>query len=328
MPDIIGFMPERAFTLTGQVAGGAAYTVEFFDSGTTTPATVYQDDAETVPHTQPIAANANGVFPKVVATGALKAVVKTAAGATVATVDPCWRSALSASSAENISFAPTDDVVATNVYDAILYVADYFSALGRDLVADVTAADMRTTIGLGSAISSDATSVTDADSATSNGFYTLATPFTNGPTAAAYRILSVRGSASEITQIAFLAASASAWYRTRTGGSWGSWAQIMNSASEQQVGVGQTWQDVSGSRSVGVSYQNETGKPIMVNIGSSGGSTQEIQVSANGSDWVSLMTFGSGPGNLERQATAFIVPDDHYYRLLNGSAAFSWAELR
>ena len=42
-------------------------------------------------------------------------------------------------------------------------------------------------------------------------------------------------------------------------------------ASEQfalsnDLGVGQTWQDVAASRSAGVTYTNTTGKPIVVNV--------------------------------------------------------------
>tara|TARA_R110000787_G_scaffold55939_2_gene128790 strand:+ start:383 stop:787 length:405 start_codon:yes stop_codon:yes gene_type:complete len=37
----------------------------------------------------------------------------------------------------------------------------------------------------------------------------------------------------------------------------------------QSLGVGQTWQDVTGSRSSGVTYTNSTGKPIFLSIYSS-----------------------------------------------------------
>lgn len=105
-------------------------------------------------------------------------------------------------------------------------------------------------------------------------------------------------------------------------------AAVKAYADSLVLGVGQTWQDVKASRTIGTSYQNTTGRPIMVNIGSDGGSGQAVQVSSDGSTWISLMIFATGPGNLERQATAFIVPDTHYYRLSGGSAAFSWVELR
>lgn len=34
----------------------------------------------------------------------------------------------------------------------------------------------------------------------------------------------------------------------------------------QVLGVGQTWQDLTGSRAIGTTYTNNTGKPITVNV--------------------------------------------------------------
>ena len=39
-----------------------------------------------------------------------------------------------------------------------------------------------------------------------------------------------------------------------------------NTADLKEIGVGQTWQDVTSSRVLGTTYTNSTGKPIMVNI--------------------------------------------------------------
>lgn len=39
-----------------------------------------------------------------------------------------------------------------------------------------------------------------------------------------------------------------------------------NTADLKEIGVGQTWQDVTASRVLGTTYTNSTGKPIMVNI--------------------------------------------------------------
>lgn len=103
---------------------------------------------------------------------------------------------------------------------------------------------------------------------------------------------------------------------------------VVDYVATQVTGVGQTWQDVSASRAVSTSYQNTTGRPIQVCIGSAGGSGQALQVSSDNSTWITLMSFASGPGNLERQATAFTVPDDWYYRCNGGGTPFSWVELR
>lgn len=88
------------------------------------------------------------------------------------------------------------------------------------------------------------------------------------------------------------------------------------------VGVGQTWQDVSGSRSANVSYQNTTGKPIQWAIHGSSG--QEAQVSSNGTTWVKVATLGA-PGSFETAATP-VIPDNYYYRTTGGFN--TWAELR
>jgi hypothetical protein len=88
------------------------------------------------------------------------------------------------------------------------------------------------------------------------------------------------------------------------------------------VGVGQTWQDVSGSRSANTSYQNTTGKPIQWAVHGSSG--QEAQVSSNGTDWVKVATLGA-PGSFETAATP-VIPNNYYYRT---TGSFStWAELR
>ena len=88
------------------------------------------------------------------------------------------------------------------------------------------------------------------------------------------------------------------------------------------VGVGQTWQDVSGSRSANVSYQNTTGKPIQWAVHGSSG--QEAQVSSNGTTWIKVATLGA-PGSFETAATP-VIPNNHYYRTTGGFN--TWAELR
>ena len=56
----------------------------------------------------------------------------------------------------------------------------------------------------------------------------------------------------------------SMWVRTEDNGTWTPWQGIYHTGNEQQIGVNQTWQDVTASRSAGVTYTNTTGKPIEV----------------------------------------------------------------
>jgi hypothetical protein len=94
-------------------------------------------------------------------------------------------------------------------------------------------------------------------------------------------------------------------------------------ANEQQIGVGQTWQDVFGSRVVGTSYQNTTGKPIMLAIEmAASASGESLQVSVDNSAWINIGR-GSNAGNYYG-----IVPPSWYYRLASGADIQSWAELR
>jgi hypothetical protein len=101
-------------------------------------------------------------------------------------------------------------------------------------------------------------------------------------------------------------------------------AAILALGISASVGVGQTWQDLSGSRSASTSYRNTTGSPIQVSIfGAS--SDQSIQASSNGSSWVDVGKIGSqGAYN---NGSCFVVPNNHYYRL-NGGSFSIWSELR
>jgi hypothetical protein len=50
------------------------------------------------------------------------------------------------------------------------------------------------------------------------------------------------------------------------------------------VGVGQTWQDVSGSRTAGTTYTNDTGKPIcfLMSFGANSGANDYITLTIDG----------------------------------------------
>lgn len=91
----------------------------------------------------------------------------------------------------------------------------------------------------------------------------------------------------------------------------------------QDVGIGQSWESVT--RSVATSYQNTTGKPIMVNIRTSGASgAGSLEVSPDNSTWVAVGVIISNSQDV--RAAEAIVPAGHYYRLTAGAA--TWVELR
>src|SRR5688500_14775274 len=71
-----------AVTVAGlPVAGAKLYT---YASGTSTPAAVYQDAALTTPHSNPVVADSNGIFPAFwLAASAYRFVVTTSADVTV-----------------------------------------------------------------------------------------------------------------------------------------------------------------------------------------------------------------------------------------------------
>ena len=96
-----------------------------------------------------------------------------------------------------------------------------------------------------------------------------------------------------------------------------------------QLGVGQTWQDVTASRAQNTVYQNTTGKPIALSINSSTvGGYGKIQVSVDSVTWVEVGGQWPDTSGAARMDSGFtIVPAGHYYKYINQSFA-RWTELR
>ena len=91
------------------------------------------------------------------------------------------------------------------------------------------------------------------------------------------------------------------------------------------LGWGQSWQNVTASRAVATSYQNTTGKPIMVAIEPNSATPGSFQVSVDGINWLRIGTI-LATGSDIRQG-AWVIPDSHYYRVSAGGFVV-WAELR
>lgn len=79
--------------------------------------------------------------------------------------------------------------------------------------------------------------------------------------------------------------------------------------AEQQIGVGQTWQGVS--RSSNVTYQNTTGRPIMITFIANTTGTVGVDVSADNVTFILLNVSNAASGT--RSSAFAIIPPDHYY---------------
>jgi hypothetical protein len=98
------------------------------------------------------------------------------------------------------------------------------------------------------------------------------------------------------------------------------------SSSMASLGYGQTWQDVAGSRAIGTTYYNTTGKPIGVAVRvtiATAGNT--VTATVNGV----LAAFSSAVANTSNSALSVIVPVGHSYSIaVTGGSSLTWSELR
>lgn len=108
----------QVFDANGDPVPGAI--VSLFESGTTTPKVVFADNDLSIPLGSVLVANAAGFIPAFfIGSGAVKAVIQTAVGATISTVDPVLVSLGAANDARQVGFEPTALLPFLNVQDAI-----------------------------------------------------------------------------------------------------------------------------------------------------------------------------------------------------------------
>ena len=104
--------------------------------------------------------------------------------------------------------------------------------------------------------------------------------------------------------------------------------------TEAQLGRGQTWQNVSGSRAYTTVYQNTTAFPIAVSVvmfqpSATGSGTAKLFVSSDNVTFIEVAR-AEGGASVEGSVTT-IVPPDHYYKVTQTDPDFAivvWAELR
>ena len=115
----------------------------------------------------------------------------------------------------------------------------------------------------------------------------------------------------------------------------GSASQVFNVAAgtsatqavrfDQVLGLGQTWQDVTGSRSFGTTYTNTTGRPIALSLRTSPINNSFVNVTVGGV----LIARRWGGESWAPEITIFaIVPAGSTYSVASSHEIESWCELR
>ncbi|HAV3438990.1 TPA: hypothetical protein JIE25_001199 [Acinetobacter baumannii] len=98
----------------------------------------------------------------------------------------------------------------------------------------------------------------------------------------------------------------------------------INTTSNNAIGVGQSWSDVTSSRSSNTTYTNTTGKPIQIMVltpsWNNAGSFDLLV------DGITVMSIGNQDGYNQSKPTSVLIPNGSTYRV-NGSFQ-KWSELR
>jgi hypothetical protein len=91
--------------------------------------------------------------------------------------------------------------------------------------------------------------------------------------------------------------------------------------SEGFLGLDQTWQDVTSSRSLGTTYTNSSGKPIFISVRIDGPNSKILSVD-------SVQIVNIDPANSGRQVVYAIIPNDSTYSISSSDTLVKWCELR
>lgn len=102
-----------------------------------------------------------------------------------------------------------------------------------------------------------------------------------------------------------------------------------NTADLKEIGVGQTWQDVTASRVLGATYTNTTGKPIEVIVSAyHNGTNSRVSVYVGAVH----VSYAGDDGTLKQFFTSqtFCVPNGATYTVnaTAGTSLSRWSELR
>lgn len=224
MANTLLFTPSRALDANAYAAPGA--TATFYAAGTMTLITVYSDEAGSIATTNPVVADANGIFPQTYAAVEAKVIVRDAGGATLWTIDPVPSTSSAAVGASGVTFTPSAGIPETNVQDAIEAVF-------------ASAASGYLDFGLGNTGNAPIISALN-DTSTATGMYrfTGATTgtFPSGVVAADTGLVTVdRQTGTEAMMILRVAGSSRVYLRLLSAGTWQAWQEEVFAPTESGV---------------------------------------------------------------------------------------------
>ena len=90
------------------------------------------------------------------------------------------------------------------------------------------------------------------------------------------------------------------------------------------IGFGQTWQNLIGSRSLGVTYTNSTGKSIFLQVSTASAGDTSISVTVNGL----LIYLGRNSVSGGSPYGSILIPNGNTYNVSVSGALQTWYELR
>jgi hypothetical protein len=90
-----------------------------------------------------------------------------------------------------------------------------------------------------------------------------------------------------------------------------------------QLGIGQTWQDLTASRAIGNSYTNSTSKPITIKVTGVNPSAYNFVFTIDG-----LVITGIGAGGATTSSDTVVVPPGATYSVSGITSLTKWYELR
>jgi hypothetical protein len=99
-------------------------------------------------------------------------------------------------------------------------------------------------------------------------------------------------------------------------------AQAVPLLAAQAIGYGQTWTNVAGSRALGTTYTNSTGRTIAIQLAVTAGAGNTYTASVGA---VQVLSIAEGADS--NQTFGFLVPPGATY-IVNGPSFVGWVELR